>query len=171
MGILSDLLWHLQLILPAMAANGAPVVVLRYVKNSHPVDFNLKFLDGRRLLGDGKTWEGVTSGLVAGLVVSAIIAIFSQNAGFITLGILSSIGALIGDMAGSFVKRRINMPRGAPAPLLDQLDFYVGALLLLYIAGVQIRLVPSIILAVVVLVLHVGTNYMAYRLGLKNVPW
>lgn len=171
MDIVSGLAWHLQLILPAMAANGAPVVALRYVRGAHPIDFNLRFLDGRRLLGDGKTWEGLFSGLAAGLVVSAIIAGFAGNTGFIVIGLISSAGALLGDMAGSFIKRRLNMPRGAPAPLLDQLDFYAGALLLLYMLGVEVQLLPSIVLAAIILVLHVGTNYMAYKLGLKSVPW
>lgn len=171
MDIGGQLAWHLQLALPAMAANGAPVVAARYLRKTHPIDFGLLFLDRRRILGDGKTWEGFTSGLMAGLIVSSLIVAVRGDALFLLIGLISSLGALIGDMAGSFVKRRLGIERGKPAPLLDQLDFYAGSIALLYLAGIEIYLIPSIILAGVIFVLHIGTNYLAYKLGLKSVPW
>jgi CDP-2,3-bis-(O-geranylgeranyl)-sn-glycerol synthase len=45
----------------------------------------------------------------------------------ILLGILRvflvALGAPLGDLIGSFLKRRLNLERGAPAPIIDQLDF------------------------------------------------
>lgn len=42
-----------------------------------------------------------------------------------------SLGALIGDLTESFIKRRIGFPPGASLPVADQLDFVAGALLFL----------------------------------------
>ncbi len=36
------------------------------------------------------------------------------------LGILLGLGAMLGDLGGSFIKRRFQLKRGALAPLLDQ---------------------------------------------------
>src|SRR3972149_4153462 len=41
-----------------------------------------------------------------------------------------ALGALLGDLAGAFVKRRMGKPRGAKAPGLDQYDFVAVGLLL-----------------------------------------
>jgi len=41
-------------------------------------------------------------------------------------GVLLSIGALVGDAAGSFIKRRLNISPGKHCMLLDQVDFVVG---------------------------------------------
>jgi CDP-2,3-bis-(O-geranylgeranyl)-sn-glycerol synthase len=169
--LIGQLAWHFQLIFPAMAANGAPVVAARYMRRTRPIDFGLHFIDKRRVFGDGKTWEGFASGLLAGLVVSALISVARGDPYFILVGAASSLGALLGDLAGSFLKRRLGMERGAPAPLLDQLDFYAGAVAMLYLVGAEVSLQPLAILAVVILALHLGTNYIAYRLGIKPVPW
>src|SRR3989304_2421031 len=39
-----------------------------------------------------------------------------------------AIGALLGDLWGAFVKRRLHRPRGAKTTGLDQYDFVIGAL-------------------------------------------
>ena len=84
---------------------------------------------------------------------------------------MSSLGALVGDLVGSFVKRRVGLERGAQAPLLDQLGFYVFALLFLYAVGVTFPLPDEILWAAVIYGLHRATNWAAYKLGLKSVPW
>ncbi|MEM4865043.1 MAG: CDP-archaeol synthase, partial [Acidilobaceae archaeon] len=58
-------------ILPAMFANAIPVVF----KGTRPIDGGRLFLDGRRILGDGKTWEGLMSGISAGSLVGGVLAL------------------------------------------------------------------------------------------------
>src|SRR5207245_9121927 len=53
----------------------------------------------------------------------------SYGVGLAAAAVLAS-GALLGDLTGAFLKRRMHKPRGAKAPVLDQYDFVVGALLL-----------------------------------------
>ncbi len=82
-----------------------------------------------------------------------------------------SLGALLGDIAGSFIKRRLSLPRGAPAPVLDQLDFYAGAVAASYLLGCKWNPETLAAAAIVVAVLHVTANAAAYLAGLKKEPW
>ncbi len=161
------LFYTIILYLPAMTANATPV----FIKKGKPIDGGRMFIDGKRLLGDGKTYEGFFVGFYFGLVVISSYIILTGYPSYILWGTLSVIGALLGDMLGSFIKRRLNIPRGGKAFLLDQLDFFFGATIGLYVGGMTPG--PYIILCglLIVLILHVLTNRIAYILGLKDVPW
>lgn len=158
----------IAVLLPAFVANASPVLLQ---KKGKPLDRGAVFIDGRPLLGAGKTFEGLLIGLAYGstiaLLFSAIIGSFS----IALLGTLSSLGGLAGDILGAFVKRRLGLERGAPAPVLDQLDFYSGALIALYLAGIRLDIVTVLVLALLALILHKTTNMVAYKLRLKDVPW
>ncbi|MEB3862138.1 MAG: CDP-2,3-bis-(O-geranylgeranyl)-sn-glycerol synthase [Desulfurococcales archaeon] len=170
MALADDVVELLIYILPAMVANGAPVVGAKFYGRGHPIDMGARMPDGRRVLGDGKTVEGFIVGVLAGLVVG-ILETLALNENLIGASLASSVGALLGDMAGSFIKRRLGKERGAPVPLLDQLDFYIGALAMLYLAGYSISMGAAMVMAFVIIILHVSTNWIAYQLGLKSVPW
>ncbi len=174
-GILSTIINFIVVYLPPMAANGAPVVFM-HKRRGRPLDFGLKWIDGRRLLGDGKTIEGALIYMATGVVVSSIISLILYNNIYIKVivtGAVASAGALMGDIVESFLKRRIGLPRGAPLPLADQLDFYIGANLALLACNYCIKPVLSSYVAGVVLIpiLHVVTNKLAFKLGFKKVPW
>lgn len=96
------------------------------------------------------------------------------------------LGALVGDAVKSFFKRRTGRERGARWPGFDQLDFVVGALLLCLLVSTLLDLggavTPNFFLAeftwprlLVLLLLtpllHLGVNWLGYKLGLKQVPW
>jgi CDP-2,3-bis-(O-geranylgeranyl)-sn-glycerol synthase len=75
-------------------------------------------------------------------------------------------------LAGAFLKRRLNIPPGGLFPVVDQLDFIVGALVF------SLPSFPGMLsweLAVPVLIItppiHFLMNYAAYKLGLKKNPW
>jgi CDP-2,3-bis-(O-geranylgeranyl)-sn-glycerol synthase len=154
-------------IIPAMFANATPVLA----RGRRPIDGGLRFIDGRRLLGDGKTWEGLIAGLAAGVTVALLLAIALDNILVAYVGTLTSIGAMAGDITASFIKRRLGMERGAPAPVLDQLNFYIGAIAVLLIAGYTITPTMLITLAAISGLAHITANIIAYKLKLKNVPW
>ena len=172
------------IMLPAMAANGAPVVVGHYLKSKgrkpHPVDGGRRWRDGRRILGDGKTWEGLIAGILVGAMVGVLFSSYIVGdllAGAI-VGAVSGLGALLGDMAASFLKRRLNIPRGESAPILDQLDFYVCALIALVALdyaskslNLSIDPIAAIVFAPLIVVLHRLTNFLAYKLGMKDKPY
>jgi len=160
-------------LLPALVANASPVAAKGVIKGDrwHPIDGGRAFIDGRRIMGDGKTIEGFLIGVTTGTLTSLLVALLARNLGYVCAGSCASIGALLGDMAGSFIKRRLGLERGAPAPLLDQLDFYTGAILTWWILGYPMSLAVILAYAVLVAALHYSTNYAAYKLGLKDVPW
>jgi CDP-2,3-bis-(O-geranylgeranyl)-sn-glycerol synthase len=93
---------------------------------------------------------------------------------FLILSSLLSFGALTGDIFGSFVKRRVGFERGRSFPVLDQLGFLVFAFLFASIHPAFGTLyTPDVILTGIIItpILHVVTNIIAYKLGLKEVPW
>lgn len=153
--------------LPAMVSNATPT----FIRKGTPLDKGKIFIDGRRILGDGKTIEGLIVGLYFGSIVSFSYTIVFGHYILALQLLASSLGALIGDIIGSFIKRRIGIPRGGRALILDQLDFYLGANALLLATGFKISVWVFFVGAIIVLILHIITNRIAYMLGLKNVPW
>jgi CDP-2,3-bis-(O-geranylgeranyl)-sn-glycerol synthase len=155
------------LILPAYIANSVPVLA----RGKHPVDFGASMPDGRRVLGDGKTFEGILFGLIFGTLAGIVGGILlGELYYFAFLSCVLAFGALVGDMIGAFVKRRLNIPRGAPAPVLDQLDFVVGALLFVW-PFYPLVWEQALFVLIVTPPIHLFTNFMAYKLGLKPNPW
>ncbi len=168
MAYLLNPLSSILVLLPALTANGAPVL-LRY--RGTPIDRGIVLLDGRPLFGPGKTWEGLIIGFLYGSSIALFLAAFTCSSIVFYGGVLASLGALLGDMIGAFIKRRIGLERGAPAPVLDQLDFYSGALYMLYFADIVLNPWVIVGFAPLVIILHRATNAAAHRLKLKPVPW
>jgi CDP-2,3-bis-(O-geranylgeranyl)-sn-glycerol synthase len=90
---------------------------------------------------------------------------------------LCGYGASIGDLVGSFLKRRFNISSGAPFWLVDQLDFVIfsiilGAIPALFIPG---YLAPDINIIIFLIILtpsvDIIANVVAYVVELKEVPW
>lgn len=167
------------LMLPAYVANPLAVVF----GGGKPIDMGMKWYDGQRIFGDGKTIRGLIGGTACG-IVSGIIQIYAASAFSIPIAptltavITLSFGALLGDMIKSFFKRRIGFVRGAELPLIDQLDFVAGAWLLTYIFDHDwftkyFISYPWIIVTVLVLtpILHRLTNIFGYNIKLKKEPW
>ena len=151
-------------IAPAYVANAAPLAFAPLFKTRHPVDFGLLMPDGARLLGDAKSWEGLLMGVATGFLTGMALASPLR-------GLVLSVGAMLGDLAGSFTKRRLKLAPGQPLPLVDQLDFLAGALLLG--AAFNYTLSPPE-LAILVLItppIHLATNAAAYLLRLKDRPY
>ncbi len=137
MNLLWDFIITLLIIWPPYVANATPVVAGKVFRRRTPIDLGRNFIDGKRLFGDGKTYEGFVTGLLAGFVIGELTYIIITRAVNMTSELpnplavfVMCIAALLGDLLGAFIKRRLGLPpRGAPAPLLDQLDFLLAALL------------------------------------------
>lgn len=167
--------------LPAYVPNNAAVLA----GGGRPIDGG-RTLGGRRVLGDGKTWRGTAVGTLAGVLLAVgLNAIRAPASDALGVGLpvfpfraafALALGAMLGDIGASFLKRRTGRERGAAFPGLDQLDFVVGALLfaLLVASDWFLETFTLGVLAVVFVmtpVLHVTTNVVAYKLGLKDEPW
>jgi len=98
-------------------ANGVPVLVnlVAGCRWDRPLDGHLVLPDGQPLLGDSKTIRG----FVAAIAVTAVLApLFGMS---LLAGASFGGLAMLGDLASSFVKRRLGFTSGHSAPLLDQL--------------------------------------------------
>ncbi len=179
MDILFELVLGFWIIIPAYAANGfAPLA-----RGRRRIDFGKKFWDGRNLLGPGKTWEGLFFALLIGTLFGclevylypslnpiALEAGFSLQNVSVASVFAVALGAMVGDMVGSFFKRRIKLERGRPAPLLDQLDFVFGAFLF---ASFFVELTPVSVLIYVLItpVMHLTACFIGNKMGVKAEPW
>ena len=148
-----------------------------------PVDFCRTFPDGRRVLGDGKTYRGFLCGVLAGIAVGLVQIALTNQFGWEILPrhtlasvCLLSVGALLGDMGKSLIKRRLGKDRGAKWPIADQYDLVVGAFLLLLIFDpawlfANVTLPVLVIIIILTPVLHRVVNIIGYIGGVKDVPW
>jgi CDP-2,3-bis-(O-geranylgeranyl)-sn-glycerol synthase len=161
-------------LIPIYIANAIPVVL----GGGKPLDFGAKWSDGKPLFGNGKTIRGFIAGVFGGTLTGIIISQyyllpFFNSIELQIVGMFSlSLGTMIGDAGGSFVKRRFGVDSGKPF-FLDSLMFLVFALALVYPFADPSLYEPLNILFFLVLtiVLHPLTNFIANRAGLKNVQW
>jgi CDP-2,3-bis-(O-geranylgeranyl)-sn-glycerol synthase len=154
----------LKFIFPAYCANGAPVLG----GGGKPIDLERNFFDGKRIFGANKTFRGFFFGLAIGAAVGVMDCLLF---GYPWLfAVLTPLGALLGDLTGAFLKRRLNIKPGGLLPVVDQIDFVVGALVFslpLMIVSWQLALAVLLITPPI----HLFTNFLAYKLKLKKNPW
>ncbi|MEM3459671.1 MAG: CDP-2,3-bis-(O-geranylgeranyl)-sn-glycerol synthase [Candidatus Micrarchaeaceae archaeon] len=162
--IYSILIYPIIYILPAYVANGAPVLF----GGGRPIDGNRK-LFGKPIFGKHKTVRGLIAGLLAGFVFAAIEGLFLPY--MLVIGIFESVGTHVGDLLGSFIKRRLGIKPGMGIAILDQYMFLLFAVLLALPFGRLPGIYGLIFIVVLTGVLHKLTNVGAYLLKLKKVPW
>ena len=181
---------------------GIPVIV---------IDGGRNYSDGHRLLGDGKSWNGlIGGGIVSGLLfmlahklwnsnganaplVDPLLyadsndwfwLIESDNSGLIaafTMGFVLGFACMVGDMCGSFIKRRRGLKRegdqSSEAPLLDTIPFAIAIFITSFILFdgqiiTHYNLVEEILfLLLVTPIIHRLFNIIGYKFGLKDVPY
>ncbi len=134
------------LALPAIAANGAPILAkLWHPKFDKPIDGNAKFA-GKPLFGKNKTWRGIIAGIIAGVLVVILQTLLYQLPAFrdlslfnyaaenpLIVGLAVSAFVLGADLLKSFVKRRFGIAPGGSFFPWDQLDAVAGGLIALSI--------------------------------------
>ncbi len=173
------MIWVIKVILfilPAYFANSLPVLL----GGGKPMDFGMNFMDGKRILGDGKTWRGFATGVGIAWLIGCIyslylpdwLAFYDDSFSYVFLGLISGFGTMLGDALGSFVKRRLHFSRGAPSFLIDQLPFLYLTLLFLWLYDLSIVSWFDIFwLTVLTYLVHRIANVIANRFGWKKVSW
>lgn len=176
--ILIKVIW---LLLPAYTPNNFAVIL----GGLKPIDFGRNFFDGRRILGDGKTFSGFFGGILGGILIANVQRIVEISLGvrifsslpyneFFYLVLALAFGSMLGDSMGSFFKRRLGFERGSSLPLVDQITFLFFALAFASLTKAFWELFGTVELIFAVLItpiLHLGVNLIAYKMKLKDVPW
>ena len=173
------------------------------------IDGGRDWSDGYRILGDGKTWNGLLGGAVfAGLLTMLAHhlwgsrtlpdarpfvdpTLFSDSSDWFWLGgewgaafvmgFILGIACMLGDTAGSFVKRRRGLKRegdeSSKAPLLDTVPFAVSIFLFSFLLFEGQILTHEqlhgeiFILLILTPIIHRLFNILGFKLGLKSVPY
>lgn len=177
--VLTALISALWIMIPAYLPNSAAALF----GGGKAIDLGRNWNDGRRILGDGKTWRGFFGGVLSG-IITGIILIWARNFwGLIWLPeqtllsvTLLAAGALLGDLIKSFFKRRLDRNRGDEWLIADQYDLVAGAFLLLVIfdwGWVIANITPLILLWILIItpLLHRAVNIIGFIMGVKEVPW
>lgn len=184
--VVKDIVDAFILFLPAFVANPGAVITGGYGK----VDFGKSLRDGRRIFGDGKTWSGFFGGSFLGVLTGLLLYYFTRIhaisyigvfgnslTGALIIAIPMSFGSLIGDLAGSFVKRRLGMKSGDKGFLLDQWPFALVSFLLTFIFARNFfmtyygNVVGALAILFITPPLHRAINIIGYKLNKKDVPW
>lgn len=165
MDILQLIIEAVKFIFPAYCANAIPVIAGGGIS----IDFGRTLPDGRPVFGKNKTFRGFIAGLAAGTIAGlAESCLFNYP---ITFGFVVSLGALMGDLTGAFLKRRLSIPPGGLLPVVDQIDFIIGAILFSLLLPMPLNWELYIAALIITPPVHLLTNYAAYRLKLKSNPW
>jgi CDP-2,3-bis-(O-geranylgeranyl)-sn-glycerol synthase len=154
--------------LPAYAANMAPPFLRFWPGWNPPLS--------RRWLGAHKTTLGFAAGVLAAVAVTFLQSRAGLDGGvtaydrWLSLGLRFGAGAMLGDVAKSFAKRRVGIAPGRRWIPFDQLDFAAGALLAVASSA---RLAAADVLLVLALTFagHVTVNRLGYLLGIRDTPW
>mgnify|MGYP001267099202 FL=1 len=191
LSLLNAIITVLWIMGPAYIANSVAVLT----GGKYPIDQGRTLSDGNRILGDGKTWSGLLGGTLGGIMFGIILdsgdgrmtlerltgeehvqSLWSENP--VMVFFLLSFGALFGDMAASFYKRRQNLLRGDKFAILDMYDFIFMSLLLCIIfqrdwllSWILDGWAPLFTVLILTPFLHRGVNIIGYSIGVKNEPW
>lgn len=167
-GISAHLLQLAYLMLPAYVANMTPPFVRFWRGWNRPIH--------AAALGTHKTVVGFAAGVAAAVLTAGVQAAIRVPSPGIDyphwswLGLGFGIGAMTGDCVKSYFKRRRNIAPGRPWIPFDQLDFVIGALLVIA-PFVPLALGDVLSIVVMSFVGDVVVNRVAYAIGVKTSPW
>ena len=170
MGVL-EALWFF---LPILVANQAPGIAVWLDLPFAKTPANAAWL------GQNKTLGAYYAGPVGGLVTVYLqrylhcptLEVFNyQREDLWLVGLVLGMGAVFGDHAKSFVKRRVGLPPGTAWWPFDQLDFAIGGIVMSIPLIGWIGWERVLIIVIFTLLIHPIGNWAGYRLGLRKVPW
>ena len=166
--VVARVLALLYLMAPAYCANMAPPFVRFWRGWNRPIH--------EPWFGAHKTVLGFVAGVFTAVAVTGSQALVAAPfalvpyKNWLLLGLSIGVGAMGGDAAKSFFKRRLGIRPGGRWIPFDQLDFAVGALIVLapaaHLTGLDI-----VMILVATFVGDIAVNQLAFRLGIKKDPW
>jgi CDP-2,3-bis-(O-geranylgeranyl)-sn-glycerol synthase len=168
--MLELILKSLYFFLPAYLANMAPVFAMKLKVPNKPI--------WEKRLGTHKTWRGVVSAALVGLLVFWLqkiayvngfrsLALIDYSDVTIMLGFFIGLGAIVGDAVKSYYKRKADIKPGKSWVPFDQIDFVIGGIIgsfFIYVPKAEVVL----ILLLISPLLHVAANIIGYWLKIND---
>lgn len=156
----------LYLMAPAYLANMAPPF-LKYWKGwNRPIS--------RRWLGEHKTVMDFALGVAVGAACAQWAIDWEGSLvsyrDWPLIGLALGVGAMGGDALKSFFKRRRGIPPGRSWVPADQLDFVLGALILVA-PWARLDWSDAAIIVVVSFAGDIAVNQVVFRVGIRDAAW
>jgi CDP-2,3-bis-(O-geranylgeranyl)-sn-glycerol synthase len=149
-----------------LLANGAPILAQFILgdRYSAPLDFGLRFSNGRSILGPTKTWRGIVSSLIFTTLGALALGVTWW------LGLLFALFAMLGDVSASFIKRLLGIKPQGQALGLDQIP---EALLPLWLTKDFLGLdwLMVLVTAVLFMLLELLLSPLLYRWHIRLRPY
>ena len=176
------------LLSPLLASSALSGLVLRFdlVRVlKRPIDGGRGFR-GHRIFGDGKTWRGVVvavTGCIATVAVQKyllrpphwLVVVAYERIDVIVFGAAMGVGAMVGELPNSFVKRRLGISPGASARGLPSVVFYVWdqidlltTLWPILFLWVRPRVLVIAMSFALVMTLHPAVSLIGYLIGARR---
>jgi CDP-diglyceride synthetase len=155
-----------QLLVLLSLANGTPVLAKRLLRDrwAYPLDGGIKLADGQPLFGPSKTLRGLVLALA---MTSGLSPLFGLSW---KVGAVVAAGAMAGDLASSFLKRRMKLAPSSMALGLDQIpESLVPAILLMPLIPLTIL---DVLLATALFFFgELVVSRILYRLKVRDRPY
>jgi CDP-2,3-bis-(O-geranylgeranyl)-sn-glycerol synthase len=173
--------------MPALIANACPPLASTFnIFNglNKPIDGGKK-INGMPVLGSHKTWRGLVCEIVVctlliqlfilinnyyNLSLYQIIGLNINSINGWALGLLLSIGIIVGDIGFAFIKRRLRLRPGVAFIPFDQTNYVIGAFIFIQ-PLVHLSFQFWITLFILTFLIHILCNRLGYNLGLHKAKW
>ncbi len=155
----------LQALALSILANAIPLIAKWLFGRhfAHPLDANLKFLDGRPLFGSSKTVRGIVFSLIFTAAAAPLLSLD------VSLGIVVATTAMDGDLLSSFLKGRLGLKPSSRATGLDQIPESLFPLLACR-SWLQLSTVDILAGVLIFLIGEIIGSRVLFRLHLRDRP-
>lgn len=149
-----------------LLANGTPIIAKKFLGSrlAYPLDGGKKYFDGRPWFGASKTIRGIISSIFITSIGAALIGYSMQT------GVLFAAVSLIGDLASSFIKRRLDFPPSSRALGLDQLPESIFPLLFCW-STLGLDIPTAVTVVVIFLIGEIILSRVLFRLHIRDHPY
>jgi CDP-2,3-bis-(O-geranylgeranyl)-sn-glycerol synthase len=131
-----------------------------------PIDNNLTY-QGKPIFGTHKTWLGLISGSLTGLLTAILIYPYFDISYPVILGFFMGFSSIVGDMVKSFFKRRMDIKPGQPWIPFDQID-YMLANIIIFSAPLALNLFDISVLIVLGFFSAIIISLISWTIGIKE---
>jgi hypothetical protein len=155
-----------QMLILLSLANGSPVIAKRILGEAYatPIDGNIRFVDGRPLLGPSKTIRGIVVSLLVTGLAAPLIGLQ------IEIGLLVATTAMAGDLLSSFFKRRFGFASSSKATGLDQIPEALFPLLACR-SALSLTAIDIVAGCVIFFIGELLLSNLFFRLRLRDRPY